>query len=215
MSNLDYQFSYERNLPHIQPPGAILFVTFRLAGSLPGAVLQRLREEAARVEVELAALEDEDERRQRAYREQRCLFGKWDNMLDGATAGPQWLKDECVAREVCDSLHHRDGNVYNLDCFCVMPNHVHVVFAPRPAENGGYRALSSIMHSLKRYTAGRANEILGREGQFWQHESYDHAVRDAAELGRIRRYVCNNPVKAGLVDDADDWPWTYCSWLDE
>ena len=211
MTNLHYQFSYERNLPHIQPPGAILFVTFRLAGSLPTAVLQRLREEADRIEAELTVIEDEQERAQRSYREHHRLFGKWDTHLDTAAAGPKWLNDQRVARVVCNSLHFRDGNVYNLDCFCVMPNHVHVVFAPLPAE-GGYHSLSSIMHSLKRYTARQANDVLGREGQFWQHESYDHIVRDAAELGRIRRYVCDNPVKAGLVDDPDDWPWTYRSW---
>ncbi|MAU00364.1 MAG: hypothetical protein CL608_24750 [Anaerolineaceae bacterium] len=62
------------------------------------------------------------------------------------------------------------------------------------------------MHSLKRYTAVEANKVLGRQGQFWQHESYDHIVRDEAELQRIRQYVLNNPVKAGLVDSAEQWP---------
>ena len=35
MPNLDYKLHYRRNLPHLQPPGATLFVTFRLAGSIP------------------------------------------------------------------------------------------------------------------------------------------------------------------------------------
>jgi len=35
MSTLEYQISYRRHLPHLQPPGAILFITFRLAGSIP------------------------------------------------------------------------------------------------------------------------------------------------------------------------------------
>ena len=213
MSTLDYQFSYKRQLPHIQPPGAILFVTFRLAGSLPATAFQRLREEADQIEADLAAIEDEAERARRAYREQRRLFGIWDSLLDTAATGPQWLNDQRVAQVVSDSLHFRDEEVYNLDCFCIMPNHVHTVFTPLPTENGRYHSLPGIMHSLKRYSAILANDILGREGQFWQHESYDHIVRDAAELGRIRRYVCNNPLQAALTDDPDAWPWTYRSWL--
>ena len=66
------------------------------------------------------------------------------------------------------------------------------------------------MTSIKGYTARQANLILERQGYFWQHESYDHIVRDPAELDRIRRYILNNPVKAGLVDEWRDWPWSYC-----
>ena len=65
------------------------------------------------------------------------------------------------------------------------------------------------MMSLKRYTARQCNDILGREGQFWQHESYDHVIRNQAEWERIIKYVLDNPVKAGLVEKWDDWPWTY------
>lgn len=65
------------------------------------------------------------------------------------------------------------------------------------------------MHSLKRYTAVEANKLLGRQGQFWQHESYDHVVRDEAELNRVRDYVLKNPVKVGLVESPAEWPWSY------
>ncbi len=69
--------------------------------------------------------------------------------------------------------------------------------------------MAQIMHTLKGYTAGHANRLLGRTGAFWQHESYDHFVRDAGELERIIAYVASNPVRAGLVTDWQDWPWTY------
>jgi REP element-mobilizing transposase RayT len=65
------------------------------------------------------------------------------------------------------------------------------------------------MHSLKRYTARQANQLLGREGAFWQHENYDHVVRDEEEWQRIITYILNNPVKAGLVQNWEDWEWTY------
>ena len=91
-----------------------------------------------------------------------------------------------------------------------MSNHVHVVFVPLENDDESYHSLSAIMHSLKRHTARQANKCLGRKGQFWQHESYDHIVRDEAELQRIRLYVLNNPVRAGLVDEWRQWPWSYC-----
>jgi putative DNA methylase len=61
------------------------------------------------------------------------------------------------------------------------------------------------MHSLKSYTANRANAILGRSGPFWQRESYDHWIRDVHEFERIVQYVAANPVKAGLCACARDW----------
>lgn len=69
--------------------------------------------------------------------------------------------------------------------------------------------LSKIMHSLKSYTANEANIVLSRDGRFWQRESYDHWVRDDAELARIAEYIANNAVSAKLAENAWDWP--YCS----
>jgi putative DNA methylase len=72
--------------------------------------------------------------------------------------------------------------------------------------------LSKIMHSLKSYTANQANDVLGRKGRFWQRESYDHWVRNDAELARIAEYIANNAVKARLT--ANPWDWPYCSAYD-
>jgi putative DNA methylase len=65
--------------------------------------------------------------------------------------------------------------------------------------------LSEIMHSLKSYTANKINRFLQRAGQLWQHESYDHWVRDEEELERIILYVAWNPVKANLVTKPYEW----------
>ena len=100
-------------------------------------------------------------------------------------------------------------------------NHVHVVFTPLPMRSSKtdnttqtnslcYNTLSTIMQSLKGYTARKANLLLGRSGPFWQHESYDHVIRDPSEWQRIVTYVLNNPVKAGLVDTWEKWQWSYC-----
>ncbi|MDX1523893.1 MAG: transposase [Anaerolineae bacterium] len=210
MNTLAYKFSYRRNLPHIQPPGATLFVTFRLANSVPKAVMDALYAESLEIENILKNISDETERAKRRYQEQKRLFGKWDKVLDAAEEGPVWLQEPEIARLVADSIHYRNHKVYDLEAFCIMPNHVHMVFTPLVKEEKEYHSLSAIMHSLKLYTSREANDLLQRNGGFWQHENYDHVVRDEAEQNRIITYVLNNPVKAGLVQYWEEWPWTYC-----
>jgi putative transposase len=82
-----------------------------------------------------------------------------------------------------------------------MPNHVHMLIWPKIAPQ-------RLMKSFKGYTARHANKILRTTGEpFWQKESYDHWVRNEEELERIRKYIENNPVRAGLVADAREYPW--------
>ncbi len=65
------------------------------------------------------------------------------------------------------------------------------------------------MKSIKGTTARLANRVLNRTGEaFWQKESYDHWVRNAAEFEKIRNYIENNPVKAGIVTSASEYRWS-------
>ncbi len=68
---------------------------------------------------------------------------------------------------------------------------------------------SVLLKSLKGCTARQTNRMLGRTGEpFWQRESYDHWVRDEVEWTRIAGYIENNPVRAGVVARAGDYPWS-------
>ena len=136
----------------------------------------------------------------------RRHFATIESWLHKESTGPTWLADERVAEIVAEALHYRDGSHYRLDAYSIMPNHVHAVFAPL-AESVVPKSLSSIMHSLKRNTAKRANALLKRSGAFWEHESFDHYIRNQAEWKRIVKYVLENPVKAGLVANWEEWPW--------
>ncbi len=209
MGQYDYKPEYKRHLPHIQPPDATLFVTIRLAGSIPGAVLERLKMEAEEREKHLKQTAVPAELPRLLYEEQKRQFGRFDAILDKAETGPLWLSQPEIARIVVEAIHYRDEKVYDLDASTVMSNHAHLVLRPLETENGRYHPLQKIMHSFKRHTARQANKILGREGVFWQRESYDHVVRSRQEWERIVAYVINNPVKAGLVEFWEDWPWTY------
>ena len=201
MSHLRFREYYRRRLPHIQIAGSTYFVTFRLINSLPKEALEKLAEESERIkklppdQLDLA---------------QRRWFGKFDDYLDRVLCGEAFLKNEQVADLVAEAIHYRDGKVYTLEAFTIMSNHGHVVCTPLEKENGEFNSLTEIFQSLKRHTARKSNEVLGRSGAFWQDESYDHIVRDQAELERIIKYVLYNPVKAGLVDDWKKWKWSYC-----
>lgn len=240
MNQFTYKEIYGRNLPHLQPPEATLFVTFRLAGSIPKPVLEQWRQEKKQLEMTLlrwaavapaGTVPDPAAVAEEKLALHRRWFKKFEDLLDGTKTGPLWLQEERIARIVDEALRQRDGTVYQLDAFCVMPNHVHAVFAPYLTEQLAQElaertirqkkaaveekeekvqfVLASIMQSLKGWTARACNLELGRKGQFWQHESFDHVVRNDAEWERTVQYVINNPVKVGFVECWQDWPWSY------
>jgi len=203
---------YRRHLPHYQPPGAILFVTFRLYRSLPVSVMRRLIQEAEMLEKAITN-SDPKERAHLLLEAQKKMFAQWDLALAQQKTGPAWLARREVAQVVADALHYLDGKKYELIAYCIIVNHVHVMFKPSiktlTSEDMQYYTLREIMQSLKGFTAWKANRLLNRTGPFWQRESYDHVVRDEHELRNVIRYVIMNPVKAGLVDSPELWEWSY------
>lgn len=215
---------YHRNLPHYQPEGADFHVVFRLAGSLPLEVVESLRRENEESKRRIAAIQNHNERRESYSLHQTEHFKKFDALLDEAASGPRWLAEPGVSDIVAEALHKPDGSRYDLFAFTIMSNHVHVVFQHLPVAGDSSRSemdrakarnttaqyvVTDILRLIKGSTAYECNKILDRNGAFWQHESYDHVIRDAAELERTIRYVLLNPVKAKLVDDSWAWKWTY------
>jgi len=198
MSNLSPEPFYRRNLPHIQPPGATLFITCRLADSLPKKVLWSLHEEFRKRKAELERMPDGPERAKRLAREKSLFFGKWDAALDAGT-GSNYLENSEVALLVVETLHHFNNQLYYLICYSIMPNHMHFLIRPMQKSEGEYFPLAKINHSIKGYTAVEANRLLNR-----------HFSRSEAESRRIARYIVNNPVKAGLVKEWRQWSYNYC-----
>jgi putative DNA methylase len=218
------------NLPHWYVPGAAHFVTYRLAGTIPIHVLETLA--ARKNEILSKPLPEGMSEVQRRHRVHKQFFAQYDRHLD-ANRAVDWLARPDIATMVRSNLYYHNTKKYHLLAYCVLPNHVHVLLQPlveaaRFVTSGeesflvkGFvygdeepcgevadsrSPLTAIMHSLKSYTAHEANKLLGRSGQFWQHESYDHWVRDDDELERIVEYIVWNPVKAGLVREPREWP---------
>ena len=86
--------------------------------------------------------------------------------------------------------------------YCLMPNHVHFILVP--SEEDGLRRTFADLH--RRYT-GYINARARTTGHLWQGR-YGSVVMDEAHLFHAIRYVTLNPVRAGLVKRAEEWPWS-------
>jgi putative transposase len=131
-----------------------------------------------------------------------------DRLLDQTRAGPFYLRQQELADMVVEAIHYGATVLghYTLHAFVVMPNHVHLLITPAVA-------LCRLTKSLKGITAKRANAMLALTGNpFWQEESYDHLVRQESEFDKIRRYLEENPVRAGLVTAAGQYRWSSAGW---
>ncbi|HKO60569.1 MAG TPA: hypothetical protein VJV03_05360 [Pyrinomonadaceae bacterium] len=228
MGRLNYQPVTLRKRPHFQPLGATLFVTFRLAGSIPKAVVRYynarrewLKDQLRRVE-QISAATDHATWLTQLETLNRKWFLKCEDILHREAVGPTWLRDQRVADKVAENLRLLDGDAYQLDPFTIMSNHVHTVFRPLVSQETieqirrsqhdsaeGIPALGKIMQTIKGRTARTCNLILDRSGAFWENESFDHVIR-AGKFHRTIRYVLNNPVKIGLVRNWEDYRWNYC-----
>ena len=170
-------------LPHFEGGEIAQTINLRLADSLPRRVLESWNHELAQDRITKASVVRE--------RIERYL----DQGYGACTLG-----NKRIAEIVQDSLLHFDLERYRLSAWVVMPNHVHVLLTPNSAWS-----LSRIMKSLKSYTSHEANKILDRRGRFWMEDYFDRYIRDHRHFTNAIAYIENNPVKAGVCDQASDW----------
>ena len=168
-------------LPHRDEPGLIQFATFRLADAFP----TELRSEWK------ALLEIEEDRKRRIELEKYLDKGR----------GECHLRRPEIAKLIEGSLLFGHDGKYDMRAWVIMPNHVHLLFLVRETP------MWQLMDAWKGFTSKEANKILGRKGQFWQPGYWDTYMRDLAHESKTRRYIENNPVKAGLTAFSRDWPW--------
>jgi len=175
------------DLPHYDVPNVTQFVTFRLADSLP-------REVQARIE----AISDDRERRKAFEAELDCSHGAC------------FLRRQEIAGLVENALRFFHRQRYELRAWCVMPNHVHVMFHVAEV------SMSEIVDSWKSFTGLQSNRLLKREGQpFWQTGYFDTYVRNTEHEIQTVRYIEQNPCKAKLILDAKEWRWSSARLRDE
>ena len=139
MGNLDYKEFSRRRRPHYNPLDGTLFLTFRLAGSIPKsevryyrAKLRWLQDHLRRIQKQ-CGLEPSTsliELKEKIEMHNRDWFRKTEEILHRADHGPVWLSEPAVADKVAENLKRLDGEAYRLDAYSIMSNHVHSVFNP-------------------------------------------------------------------------------------
>ena len=116
--------------------------------------------------------------------------------------GDCWLRRPDIVSVAADVLRAQAGTAYQLRAWVIMPNHVHAVVEVWDVP------LAKLLNVWKGKSARVANRLLHRTGRFWQPDYFDTLIRNEAHLCQAVRYVESNPVKARLVREAADWPWS-------
>jgi len=122
---------------------------------------------------------------QRGNRREPVFFGDEDYRL--------------YRRLIAAAAHHASAAIW---AYCLMPNHVHLIVTP--ADEDGLRATFAEAH--RRYT-GTINARFRWTGHLFQGR-FGAVVMDEPHLLAAARYIALNPVVAGLVSRAQDWPWS-------
>ena len=176
------------NLPHWRQDGTTYFVTWRTADSLPKARVDAWfaeRDEWMKKNPEPWTPKMEEEFYQR-------FPDRWEKWLDDCK-GECLLAQQELRKIVESTLRHDDGMKYHLRDFVVAPNHVHVLVTP----TGGENTLSEAVQVWKSVSSHRINQTLGRKGEFWQKEYFDHIVRSPEQLAKFKNYIQNHPQGGG------------------
>ena len=183
-------------VPHVESPLLKQHVCFRLADSLPAEVVAGMWEELKSTPPSLRNAEME-----------RRVMGYLD-----AGHGSCVLREPELAELVQDAFIRFHGVRYTLHAWCVMPNHVHVLF--QPVEGW---SMSKIISTWKSFTGRRISEWKKRAGLepggpggpgVWQREYFDRYIRDAGHYANTVDYIQENPMKAGLVERAEEWRYS-------
>ena len=182
------------DLPHRDFADSLQAVTFRLAASLPKKVVEEWRKE---LEVTLASPDIKTSRAAKADLHKRVT------RYEDAGHGSRILsKPEC-AGIVQEALIKSHGSIYKLSDWCVMPNHVHVLFRMMD-----HTSLGNIVKGWKASSAIQINRLEKQSGSLWMCDYHDRFIRDLDHFHNARTYIRNNPVKAGLCATPEDWPFS-------
>ena len=184
--------------PHWEVVNGRYVVTFRLGDSLPKEAVDRLR-------IIQRELENVRHRTDLVERLQRSDFLTMEKYLNAGLGGCVLREDRCAAivRDELEALS--DWQVEAPHYVTIMPNHVHALTAPEPNCS---HALAEIMKRFKGRSAHRIRAVAGGAGPVWPREWYDRWMRHELEEDRVVDYIRQNPVKAGLATQRQNFPRT-------
>ena len=104
------------------------------------------------------------------------------------------------------TLSHEGACTTN--AFVIMPDHVHWLVTLSAG------SLDGLVARAKSRSAREINDLRSTQGTpVWQRGFHDHALRRDEDVREVARYIVGNPVRAGIVGNARDYPWWDAEWL--
>ncbi|NOQ14526.1 MAG: hypothetical protein GQ583_08650 [Methyloprofundus sp.] len=152
------------HLPHIDISNYYQFITFRTHDSIDGFIKKLVSQHMPNNKKQMTV----------------------DTYLDRSHNGAYLHGD--VVLFLSEFFISKEGILYELIAFSIMPNHIHLLILP-------LKPLPFIMQSIKGASAKIINEMLGKGGKFWASDYYDKAVRDEKHFVLVYEYIKNNPLK--------------------
>jgi len=123
------------------------------------------------------------------------------HLITTIKGGARILSDPQRAKFIQDYLlEARRRDDIMLLAYCIMPNHVHICAVPRA------RDLSTFMNSFKSMTARKM-----KLGPVWERRFWDSRITTMKELREVVEYIHNNPFKAGMLTNAERYPYSSAS----
>ena len=162
------------HLPHWYQPEKTVFITFRLADSLPASKRKEIT-------IELLNIEEETNKENKKAR-QKAIMNKMEQWLNSGY-GLCLLAQSEIRSIVEKSLRYYDDNEWHLHAYVIMPNHIHILATPI-AE----KSCQQIINNVKSYT-----QHCVQTEHLWQKGAFDHTVRNEESFKKIINYIADNP----------------------
>jgi len=141
----------------------------------------------------------------RAVRHQDCDYsGNIDVHLTVCARRTDAFTAVETARLVCENVEFYCSNLgFRLYGYCLMPDHLHVLLSPAESRI----SVGTWLRQFKSFTT-RQHQLRTGNAELWQRSAHDHVCRTEETAEHVLTYIVNNPVRAGLVQRWQDWPWT-------
>ena len=110
---------------------------------------------------------------------------------------------------VLDSCRFFHTQRYLLFSVVIMPDHVHLLIKPLQKSESEYWSISSILHSIKSYSAHQIPQVMKHIGKVWQNERHDELIRNPEHFNNTWEYIRQNPVKSGLSITPEEYPFLW------
>jgi REP element-mobilizing transposase RayT len=95
------------------------------------------------------------------------------------------------------------GSHFEVVAYCFMPNHLHLL-----VQTTAERDLVAFVRLFKQRSGYAYRRLTGEPDVLWQKSYYDHVLRHEEDLHDAARYIWDNPVRAGLAENARDHPYS-------